>query len=82
MHDGAVEAAAVPLIRAGQVYTFGSLKAALGLRPGTLPRELRLGRLRHSKRAGKVFILGEWVLEWVAAGERKRPAEDSDKQER
>jgi hypothetical protein len=45
----------------------------LGLKKGTLPRELRLGRLRHAKRAGRIFILGRWVLAWLAAGEC-RPA--------
>jgi hypothetical protein len=70
-------AAAVPTIRPGQVYTLAALTDALGLRPGTLPRELRLGRLRHAKRAGKVFVLGEWVLEWLAGGERTRPDRES-----
>jgi hypothetical protein len=42
----------------------------------------RAGRLRHSKRAGKVLILGEWVLQWLRDGERKRPAEMiTDKEE-
>jgi hypothetical protein len=76
--DAPPAAPPVPTIAAGQVYTLAALTEALGLRRGTLPRELRLGRLRHAKRAGKVFILGAWVLDWLAAGERKRPA-DEDK---
>jgi hypothetical protein len=63
-------------IEAGQVFTIQSLTEALSLRPGTLPRELRLRRLRYAKRAGKVFVLGSWVLEWLEAGEvRKAPTE-------
>jgi hypothetical protein len=65
----AAEPACVPTIAADAVFTIGSLRATLGLRAGTLPRELRLKRLRHSKRAGRVFILGAWVIEWIAAGE-------------
>jgi hypothetical protein len=62
----------VPTINPRQIYTLDSLTKTLSLRPGTLPRELRLGRLRYSKRAGKVWILGEWVLTWLQAGEVRR----------
>jgi hypothetical protein len=64
----------LPIIQPTAVYTIASLTTALALRPGTLPRELRLGRLRYSKRAGKVWILGAWALEWLEAGEVKRRA--------
>jgi hypothetical protein len=46
-----------------------SARAALGLTKTTLGRELRLRRLRCAKRAGRYFILGEWLLEWLRAGE-------------
>jgi hypothetical protein len=59
-------------IKPEAVYGLKDAREALGVRPGTLPREIRLGRLRSSKRAGKVFILGEWLLEWLRDGERKR----------
>ena len=59
-------------IHVNSVYTLGTLRDLLGLRAGTLPREIRLGRLRSSKRAGKVLILGGWILEWIESGERKR----------
>jgi hypothetical protein len=62
-------------INPNTVYLLGQLRKALGLRPGTLPREIRLGRLRSSKRAGKVLVLGAWVLEWIETGERKRRRE-------
>jgi hypothetical protein len=45
---------------------------ALGLAKGCLPREIRLGRLRASKRAGKYLIVGAWLLEWIESGEVKR----------
>ena len=40
------------------VYTVPEAAAALGLAKGTLPREVRLGRLRVSKRAGRYYVLG------------------------
>jgi hypothetical protein len=54
------------------VYTPESLKAALGLSKHTVAREVRLGRLRVARRAGKHFILGRWVLSWLESGEVKR----------
>jgi hypothetical protein len=54
------------------VYNLATARVALSLAAGTLPREIRLRRLRASKRAGKYLILGAWLLEWVAAGEVHR----------
>jgi hypothetical protein len=65
----------VPVIDPHGVYTIGALTDALGLRPGTLPRELRLKRLRYAKRAGRVLILGSWVLAWIEGGEVKKQAD-------
>jgi hypothetical protein len=58
-----------PVIDQQTVYTLHSLTDLLGLKKGTLPREMRLGRLRYAKRAGRVYVLGEWVLAWLRAGE-------------
>jgi hypothetical protein len=44
----------------------------LGLAPHCLKREVRLGRLRASKRAGRLWSLGRWLREWLEAGEVKR----------
>jgi hypothetical protein len=56
-------------IRKWEVFTLASLRERLSLRKHTLLREIRLRRLRYSKRSGKVFILGRWVRDWLAAGE-------------
>ncbi len=60
------------------VYDLEAARAALGLTKTTLSRETRLGRLRCSKRAGRIYVLGEWLLEWLRAGEvhksRRMPA--------
>jgi hypothetical protein len=64
----------IPVINPRSVFTIKTLTATLSLKAGTVPRELRLRRLRFSKRAGRVFILGEWVLAWLASGEDRRPA--------
>jgi hypothetical protein len=54
------------------VYSPAAAQAALGLPKTTLHREVRLGRLRVSKRAGRYFLLGEWLLEWLRNGEVHR----------
>jgi len=62
------------------VYDLEAARSALALTRTTLNRELRLGRLRVAKRAGKYFLLGEWLLDWLKAGEvsRKRQGESND----
>lgn len=58
------------------VYTPDQITAGLGLRANTLKREMRQARLRYAVRAGRIFILGAWVREWVEGGERVRMAAD------
>ena len=43
---------AVHVIDPNAIYSKLSARAALGLKANTLPREIRLGRLRASQRAG------------------------------
>jgi len=62
----------VHVIQPTAVYDLVTGRAALGLAKGCLPREIRLGRLRASKRAGKIFILGEFLLEWLQDAEITR----------
>jgi hypothetical protein len=57
------------VIAPNAVYTLQTLSETLGLKPGCLPRECRLQRLRYCKRGGRVLFLGSWVLEWLEAGE-------------
>jgi hypothetical protein len=54
------------------VYDLAQARVALGLAKATLGREIRLGRLRVSKRAGKYLILGRWLLAWIESGEVRR----------
>jgi hypothetical protein len=58
------------------VYDREAARSALGLKKSTLIRELKLRRLRYSKRGGRIFILGKWLLEWIVTGERS-PAQSS-----
>jgi hypothetical protein len=51
------------------IYTVKALQDALGLAPTTIRREVRLRRLRVARRAGKYFILGKWILDWIESGE-------------
>jgi hypothetical protein len=63
---------AAPVIDPCGVFTLQQARELLGLAETTLPRECRRGRLRHAKRAGRIFILGEWLIEWVRDGEVTR----------
>lgn len=59
-----------PVIPANAVYSLPQAARLLGLKANCLPREVRLRRLRVAKRAGRYFVLGSWLLEWLAGGER------------
>lgn len=60
------------VIEANAVFTLAEARAALGLAKATIGREVRLARLRVSKRGGKYFFLGAWLLEWIEGGEVHR----------
>jgi hypothetical protein len=64
------------VINPNALYFQDELRQLLRLKESTVRRELREGRLRVSKRAGRYIFLGAWILEWVEAGElKRRPAE-------
>jgi hypothetical protein len=71
------EVAAVHVILPTAVYSVEDCIRLFRLRKSTIRRELREGRLRVSKRAGRYYLLGEWILQWLRDGElvRRPPAE-------
>jgi hypothetical protein len=68
----------VAVIVPDAAYTLAQAQELLGLKKNSLPREVRLGRLRVAKRSGRYFVLGSWLLAWLEAGEvmprRAQPA--------
>jgi hypothetical protein len=62
----------IPVLDPKAVFTIEQARSTLALAKNCLPREIRLGRLRVAKRAGKYLILGAWLLEWIEAGELPR----------
>ena len=60
------------VIAADGVYTVEDLRRVFGLKASSVRREVRLGRLRISKRCGRYFCLGPWVREWFEDGEVRR----------
>src|SRR5262245_7642777 len=58
------------------VYLIDQANSELGLGRSTLRREFRKGRLRAAKRAGRLWVLGEWLLEWIRTGEVTRHRRD------
>jgi hypothetical protein len=72
-------AAAVHVIDPNGVYFWDVARQLLRFKESTIRREVREGRLRVSKRAGRYFILGRWLIEWIEKGEvqRKRPTSEN-----
>jgi hypothetical protein len=60
----------VPNILPGNVYTLTTLRELLELKTGSLPREIKLGKLKAHRVCGRYLILGEDVLEWIRAAGR------------
>jgi len=65
---------AIRVIDPNTVVRLDELRAVLGLPLTCLRREARLGRLRVSRRSGRYWTTGRWVMEWIEAGEVKAKA--------
>ena len=61
-------------IEPAQLYDDGALYLAAGIRPATLARARRDGRLRFTKQGHRVLYLGEWILDWLNAESRQEVA--------
>jgi hypothetical protein len=55
----------------GAWYDDDALCKTMGLKPGSLGRNRRAGRLKFTRAGGRVLYLGRWVLEWLT----REPAE-------
>jgi hypothetical protein len=65
----------VPVIDPTAIFTLSTLKdllGRLGISPSCAGREVRLGRMKVSKRGGKCLFLGSWLIEWLERGEAGR----------
>ena len=56
------------VIHPNAVYFLDTAPVRLRVKASTILREVREKRLHVSRRAGRYFILGMWVLEWIEAG--------------
>ena len=55
------------------IYDDPAICTLLGLKPDHLAHARRRGELRHSRKGGKTFYIGMWVLEWLTTnGARQR----------
>jgi hypothetical protein len=70
----ACESAAPPIhvIAPTAVYSVDDARRLLRLKQSSVRREVRAGRLRVSKRCGRYFLLGQWLLAWIREGELPR----------
>jgi hypothetical protein len=46
------------------------VRKAMKLRSSSIRREVREGRLRVAKRCGRYYIVGQWILDWLASAPR------------
>jgi hypothetical protein len=60
--------ASVHEIRATGVYFLDDAIRILRLRKSTIRREVREGRLQISRRAGRYYLLGAWLVQWLRDG--------------
>lgn len=68
---------AVHVIDPTAVYFVDDARQILRLKESTIRREVRGGRLRVAKRAGRYYLLGEWILEWNRSGEVRRTSQEA-----
>jgi hypothetical protein len=59
------------------VYSKQQFQAAFALTKESTRREVRLGRLKVARRGGRYWILGEWIIDWLRAGQ-VRPRQSAD----
>ena len=62
-------------IKPTELFDREALQKALGLRPSTLSREIRQGRLKVYSRGKRHWFIGSEVLSWIRSGEVKRHCE-------
>jgi hypothetical protein len=70
--DPPASAVAVHAVVPTGVYFVDTFRKLFRLRKSTVRREVREGRLRIAKRAGRYYLLGKWVLQWLEEGELPR----------
>jgi len=57
------------VIAANAVFSMPQVVQLLNLKRSSIAREVRLKRLRVSKRCGKYLFLGAWLIAWIRSGE-------------
>jgi hypothetical protein len=74
-HANAAESATTPAVHAidpNGVYFVDTFQKLFRLRKSSLRREIKENRLRVSKRCGRYYLLGQWILDWLRSGELNR----------
>jgi hypothetical protein len=68
--------ASVHIIDPNGIYFVDDARSLLRLRASTIRREVREGRLRIAKRAGRYYVLGAWLIQWIQEGELRHRNRD------
>jgi hypothetical protein len=64
------------LVEPNGVYRPWWIQRALGLAKTTISTEVKKKRLRVSRRGGRYYILGAWLLDLLARGDPRRKGKD------
>jgi hypothetical protein len=56
------------LILPDAILDDGVLRHLLDIHPDQIARARRSGELKYSRRGGRFFYVGQWVLDWLAGG--------------
>lgn len=62
--------AEIHVIQPNAVYFPEDLRRLFKLRANSIRYEKRSGRLKVSRRCGRYYILGRWLIEWLEKGEQ------------
>jgi hypothetical protein len=63
----------IGMIEATGVYTVEAAARSIGLPVRCLANAIRAGDLRHARKARMNLVIGQWVIDWIAAAEVDRP---------
>lgn len=69
------------VIQPTEIFDRPALTKALDLTATTLAREVRLGRLKSYRRAGKSYFVGQDVLDWLRTAGDVPEDDDGERKE-
>lgn len=66
--EAATATAPAPIVDPNAVYTAAQLRQLLGLKASSIRTAWRKQGLVVARRCGRIFVRGQWVLDWLEGG--------------